>query len=83
MICETWIYNPRAKKSGVRPTKDVLVCAIEVVELKLWWFSYHLRNSLKIASCLEVSYEVRPEVDNCKEVVRTTITNQGGRPCKA
>jgi len=36
----------------VMPAKDIpicIVCATEVVGLEFWWFSYHLRNSLKAA----------------------------------
>jgi len=58
----------------VSPAKEILVCATDVMEQEFCRSSYHLRNSLKIASGPEVSDEVRSMVDGGIGVAWTTAT---------
>ena len=79
MICDTWVRTQGPRDVvWVRPIKDILVNAIKGVELEIWQSSYHLRNSLKITCCSEVSDKgVVDEVEHTLDLLqgsnKTTI----------
>jgi len=59
------------------------MCAMKVVELEVWCFSYHLKKSWKGAGGPKLSKGLVLELGGTGVALVATTIDQGGQPCMA